>query len=152
MSDKKSPSRLVSEPARAGDAPWCRKVGAWGLFVWLLGGVVLEALHGFKLSAYLEDGVRRLMWTLAHAHGTLLSLACLVLAWAGPLAALPVGRARRSDRLFASGAILLPLGFLLGGLWHSESDPGIGVLLVPLGGLLAASGLVPLLVGGRGRA
>ncbi len=140
MSDKKSPSRSESDLA-----PWCRRVGAWGLFLWLLSGLTLEGLHGFKLAAYLEDALRREMWTLAHAHGTLLSLACLVLAWAGPLASLPLQRARASDRLFAAGAVLLPLGFLLGGISHSEADPGLGILLVPIGGLLAASALVPLL-------
>ena len=135
----------------AGPGVWCRKVGSWGLLAWLLGGVVLEALHGFKLAAYLEDGLRRQMWTLAHAHGTLMSVACLVLAWAGPLAALQSRRARSSDLLFAAGAVLLPLGFLLGGIWHSEADPGIGILLVPAGGLLAACGLGLLLFGLRRR-
>jgi hypothetical protein len=120
-------------------------VGAWGLFVWLSGGIVLESLNGFKLARYLEDAQRREMWTLAHAHGTLLSLACLVLAWAGPLASLGARRARFSDRCFAAGAVLLPVGFVLGGVWHSEADPGLGILLVPAGGMLAAAGLIPLL-------
>lgn len=110
-----------------------------------MSGIALEGANGFKLAAYLEDALRRQMWTLAHAHGTLLSLACLVLAWAGPMASLDAARARRCDRLFAAGAVLLPFGFLLGGVWHSEADPGIGILLVPAGGLLAAAGLVPLL-------
>jgi hypothetical protein len=122
-------------------------VGAWGLFVWLLGGIVLEALQGFKAAPYLEDGLRRQMWTLAHAHGTLLSIAGLVLAWAGPIASLPERRARWCDQLFAIGAVLLPLGFVIGGAWHSEADPGIGVLLVPAGGLLAAAGLLVWLLG-----
>jgi hypothetical protein len=28
------------------------------------------------------------------------------------------------------------LGFLLGGLWHFKDDPGLGILLVPVGALL----------------
>jgi hypothetical protein len=32
--------------------------------------------------------------------------------------------------------LLLPLGFLLGGLWHFKDDPGIGIFLVPVGALL----------------
>jgi hypothetical protein len=32
--------------------------------------------------------------------------------------------------------VLLPLGFFLGGIGHSEVDPSLGVLLVPVGGLL----------------
>lgn len=151
MNGKKSPSRSESEPRSAPRPFWCRGVGAWGLLGWLLGGVVLEALHGFKLAAYLEDPLRRQMWTLAHSHGTLLSLACLVLSWAGPLAALPETRARSADRLFAAGACLLPLGFLLGGIWHSEADPGLGIVLVPIGGVLAAWALALLLLGLRRR-
>ena len=156
MNDGRSKSRSGSDPERtSAERTWCGQAGAFGLLVWLVGGVVLEALHGFKLAPYLEDGMRRQMWTLAHAHGTLLSLTCVVLAWAGPLASLPAGRAGYCDRLFAIGAVMLPLGFLLGGAWHSEADPGIGVLLVPAGGLLAAAGLLFLLVrpgiSGKGR-
>ena len=45
-------------------------------------GVFLETLHGFKAGFYLDasSATRRLMWTLAHAHGTLLSLVHLALA------------------------------------------------------------------------
>jgi len=48
--------------------------GWWGLLVFLSLGIILEALHGFKVGAYLDVGneTRRLMWTLAHAHGTML--------------------------------------------------------------------------------
>jgi hypothetical protein len=125
-------------PART----WCGRVGGWGLLVWLTGGIALEAMHGFKLGAYLEDPMRRLMWTLAHAHGALLSLVAIVLAWAGPLRSLPARRALWCDRLLAIGAVTLPAGFLFGGAWHSEADPGIGILLVPAGGILAAAGLL----------
>src|SRR5882672_2928007 len=52
------------------------KVGWWALLVFLTAGLVLEALHGFKIGAYLNvsNETRRLMWTLAHAHGALLGL------------------------------------------------------------------------------
>ena len=46
-------------------------------WVWLLLfatlGLVLEGLHGLKAGFYLNVGMetRRLMWTLAHTHGTL---------------------------------------------------------------------------------
>ena len=43
--------------------------------------------------------------------------------------------------------ILLPLGFLLGGVTLHDGDPGLGVLLVPPGGLLL---LVALLLTARG--
>ena len=152
MSDGRPKSRSASEPERPGaERTWCGRVCGWGLVVWLAAGIVLEALNGFKLAPYLEDGLRREMWTLAHAHGTLFSLVGVVLAWAGPIASLPARRARTCDRLFATGSFLLPLGFLLGGAWHSESDPGIGILLVPAGGLLAAAGLLAWLVRPKAR-
>ena len=50
--------------------------GWWSLFVFGALGLILETLHGFKVPAYLDvsNESRRLMWTLAHAHGTLLGL------------------------------------------------------------------------------
>ncbi len=154
MSEKKATSRSGSEfPAARLDAGYrgryCERLGGWGLVVWLSWGILLEALHGFKSGPYLEDGLRREMWTLAHAHGTLLSVVALALAWSGPIASLPVRRALWCDRLFAAGSVLVPAGFLVGGFWHSEADPGIGVLLVPLGGFLSVSGLVTWLTSPR---
>jgi hypothetical protein len=34
-----------------------------------------------------------------------------------------------------AGSLLMPLGFLLGGLVHYEGDPGIGIVLAPVGAL-----------------
>ena len=50
------------------------RFGWWSLLVFASAGLVLESLHGFKVRAYLDTSneTRRLMWTLAHAHGTLL--------------------------------------------------------------------------------
>ena len=50
---------------------------AWlGLLVFVTFGIALELLHAFKSEAYLgvHNETRRLMWTLAHAHGVGLSL------------------------------------------------------------------------------
>ena len=41
-------------------------------------GVTLEALHGFKVQAYVSSEMRREMWRLAHAHGTLLGMLGMV--------------------------------------------------------------------------
>src|SRR5712691_1719214 len=51
-------------------------IGWWGLLLFLSLGIALETLHGFKVGYYLDPAhkLRRLLWTLAHAHGTLLSL------------------------------------------------------------------------------
>jgi hypothetical protein len=52
------------------------RAGWWGLLIYLGLGIALEMLHGFKIGFYLDvsNHTRRLMWTLAHAHGTLLAL------------------------------------------------------------------------------
>src|SRR5207245_9394239 len=52
------------------------RIGWWSLLVFATLGLVLESLHGFKVRAYLDvsNETRRLMWTLAHAHGTLLGV------------------------------------------------------------------------------
>ena len=49
----------------------------WGsLLVFVVLGGALEAMHGFKVDWYLAVGneTKRLMWRLAHAHGTFLAL------------------------------------------------------------------------------
>jgi hypothetical protein len=114
-------------------------VGWWSLLVFVLGGLALETLHGFKVALYLDvsNETRRLLWTLSHAHGTLLALLNLVFAVSLP--ALPgfAGASRAlASRCLLGALVLLPLGFLLGGVFVHGGDPGIGVLLVPPGGLL----------------
>lgn len=122
------------------------RFGWWTLLVSLLLGLILEALHGFKIGWYLEpaNATRRFSWTLAHAHGTLLAIINLILGATmhrfNP--ASPRWRRAASDCLFGA-TILLPSGFFLGGLFPYEGDPGIGIFLVPVGGgLLAISVLV----------
>src|SRR5256885_10358275 len=52
------------------------RFGWWSLLVFLSLGALLETLHGFKIGWYVDVGneTRRLMFTLAHAHGTLLAV------------------------------------------------------------------------------
>ena len=56
--------------------------GWWSLFLFLVLGFLLEGLHAFKVGWYVDvsSQTRRLMWTLAHAHGTLLALVHLAFA------------------------------------------------------------------------
>jgi hypothetical protein len=100
---------------------------------WMSFGLLLEGLLGYKVPAYLSDPQRRELFRLAHTHGTLLGvfliLAALVIAQ-GSQVAQPAVRALRI------GAALMPLGFLLSGIWHPESDPGMAIWLVPPGALL----------------
>ncbi|MEZ5284937.1 MAG: hypothetical protein R2712_09025 [Vicinamibacterales bacterium] len=52
------------------------RFGWWALAAFAAAGLLLETLHGFKVRAYLDvaNETRRLMWTLAHAHGSLLAI------------------------------------------------------------------------------
>ncbi len=104
-------------------------------------GLTLEALHAFKVQGYLQSEMRREMWRLAHAHGTGLGLLLLVFAALAPrhLAPVAVGRIARDLRV---GAVLMPLGFFLGGVLNSQGDPSLGILLVPLGALFLLVALV----------
>ena len=119
-------------------------------WVWILLfaglGLALEGLHGLKAGFYLDVGMetRRLMWTLGHNHGTLIGIVHLgfaaTLEWIErPSNALAVA----SHALVAAG-VLLPLGFFLGGLVIHAGDPGLGVLLVPVGALslIVTAGIV----------
>ena len=119
-----------------------RRHRAIGWACWLLflsGGATLESFHGFKAGFYLDPGhsIRREMWTLAHAHGTLLAVVQLVFAaslrspgrW-------NEARLKIASHFLLDGSLLVPVGFFLGGISHSEGDPSWGVLLVPAGALL----------------
>src|SRR5262245_12167251 len=123
--------------------------GWFGLLIFLSLGGLLEALHGFKISAYLDlaHKVRREMWTLAHAHGELLAL--VQIGFAAGLTTFghwTPGRLKLASFLLLDAAVLIPLGFFLGGVAHGESDPSIGILIVPLGALALFIG-VSLVIG-----
>ncbi len=118
------------------------RFGWWSLLVFLMIGTGLETLHGFKIGWYVDVGneTRRLMFTLAHAHGTALALVNIA---AGLTARNMQGfTLRRSISLaLIWAAILLPGGFLLGGIVTYDGDPGLGIWLVPIGALLLFYGI-----------
>jgi hypothetical protein len=113
-------------------------IGWWSVFGFGILGLVLELLHGFKIGAYLDAGneTRRLMWTLAHAHGTLLGL--IHIAFAATLGLSPIadGKRRLISGTLAGASVLLPGGFFLGGLRFYSGDPGLGIAVVPAGAVL----------------
>lgn len=121
------------------------------LLAFVVLGAVLESMHGFKVDWYLAVGheTRRLMWRLAHAHGTFLALVHIAFA-------VSVAHAARAPRLASScltaATIALPAGFFLGGFGASGGDPGIGILLVPLGVVLLLIAIGQLLAALRGPA
>jgi hypothetical protein len=144
------PRPLVGEAERGDEASMVDRhlrAGWWGLAVHIVLGALLELLHAIKSPLYLDAGrdTTRLLLRLAHAHGTLLSLVNIAYALtvrARPGAARPLA----SASLLAS-LVLLPGGFLLGGLWAHGGDPGLGVVLVPAGALAL---LVAAIVVARG--
>jgi len=118
----------------------------WGaLLLFLTLGIVLEAFHGLKVGFYLDttSETRRLMWTLAHAHGTLLGLVHLCFAFSLPhLTGWETRPRTMASALLCAAGILLPGGFFLGGIKIYGGDPGLGILLVPLGALLLLAAIL----------
>jgi uncharacterized membrane protein YgdD (TMEM256/DUF423 family) len=115
-----------------------------GVAIWMSFGLLVEGLIGFRSPAYLQDAVRRELFRLAHTHGTVLSILLLVAylhLTNGPVE--PPEPAIWSLRI---GTIVMPAGFLLGGIWHYESDPGLLIFLAPLGGLLVIFGVIAMAV------
>lgn len=116
------------------------RLGWWGLFAFACIGLCLEALHGFKVGAYLDapNEPRRLLWRLAHAHGVGLSLVHLAFASACAHVQHP---SKVASACLVGAFVAMPAGFLLGGAWPLGGDPGAGIALVPLGALLLLAGL-----------
>src|SRR3954471_3442099 len=77
-------------------------------------GLVLETLNGFKIPWYVNAATetRRLMLTLAHAHGTLLGL--INIAFGVSLPHMSEGMSRRAMTVASTGlsvgGVMLPLG------------------------------------------
>lgn len=123
------------------------KSGWWLLVGFVSLGVVLESLHGFKVGWYLDASreTRRLLLTLAHAHGTLLALLHLGLGLSLRTGLIPEKPApTTASRCVSAASVLVPGGFFLGGLFARGGDAGLGILLVPVGALLLLVGLVQL--------
>ncbi len=109
------------------------RIGYVALAVFLTLGAVLEALHGFKVGFYLDvdNETRRLMWRLAHAHGTLLALVHVL--YALTIKAVPSASRPIASSALTTALLLIPGGFFAGGISVAGGDPNLGVLLVPAG-------------------
>lgn len=150
---------MTKHPAAASEstARYVRRHLLFGwasLFAFLSLGMVLEVLHGLKVGWYLDvtNESRRLMLTLCHAHGSLLALVHVLFALTIQMLRVGEGRtwvARASATLIGS-TVLLPGGFFLGGLFIYGGDPGIGIFLAPVGGLLFAAAVLLVILGVRG--
>ena len=115
------------------------RFGWWSLLVFATLGLMLETLHGFKVRAYLDvsNETRRLMWTLAHAHGTLVAIVHVIYGLTMRSGVEPgASNQRLISNALVGASLLLPGGFFLGGIVFYSGDPGLGVLLVPIGAML----------------
>ena len=121
----------------------CKQMLAQGwisIAIWMTFGLLLEGLLGYKTPAYLLDNERRELFRLAHAHGTLLGV--LLVAAALCIQRFQVAPLRAAMTSLCIGSVVMPLGFLLAGIWHYESDPGVAIWLVPPAALLLIFGVV----------
>jgi hypothetical protein len=117
--------------------------GWYALGVCSLLGIGLELAHAFKAGFYLDvdSETRRLMWRLAHAHGTLLALVNVAFGCSIPrLGPGNTAHVRLASACLLMAAVLMPLGFFLGGLFATAADPSLLVGLVPIGAVLLVVG------------
>ena len=112
------------------------RFGFFALLLFLSLGLLLEFFHGYRIGSYLSEETepRRLMWTLTHAHGTLIALIHIALGASWDRLR-PSPHLRIASLSLYAAACLMPLGFFLGGLFVYPPDPGVGVVLVPIGGV-----------------
>ena len=129
---RSSPSAPVPSPSHPAAA--LIRQGWISLALWIAFGILLEGFNAFRSPALLDDAVRRDMFRLAHAHGTLLNLVLLVAAICARLDLIRLGR--MTSLGLCSAVVLLPAGFLFAGLWHFKDEPGLAILLVPVGAVL----------------
>ena len=116
--------------------------GWFGLAVFMAFGLLFEGLIGYRSPAYLNDPIRRELFRLAHAHGTILSLLLLIadLFLTSRQIAIP----RAAMWSLRAGAIVMPVGFLFGGLSTTETDPHFSIILSPIGGVMLIFGVVAI--------
>jgi hypothetical protein len=146
-SEPAKPDAEAPEPAASArsrdteDEPLIRRhlaFGWWSLTVFTALGLLLEAGHGLKLGWYLDvtNATRRLSFTLGHAHGTLLGVLNLAFAFSLRHARMSAIAAARASFALRAVTVLLPLGFLIGGVVFYAGDPGFAIVLVPPSGVL----------------
>ncbi|NVB41391.1 hypothetical protein G6O69_26370 [Pseudenhygromyxa sp. WMMC2535] len=118
--------------------------------LFLASGLWLEAMIGLRATGWIDDSLRREFLRLGHAHGGILGLLNLALAWGLERLATPDTWARRIRLAALLGALLVGLGFIAGGLLHGPTDPGPPILVVPAGAMLMLCALVATALVRRG--
>ena len=143
MRDGENSKQEVNSPGNLG----MLRQGWIGVACWMAVGLLLEGLLGYKSPGYLNDTQRRELLRLAHTHGTLLSAVLILAALTGARFGASPQLAQRCLRI---GAVMMPVGFLLAGVWHPEGDPGLAIWIVPPGALLMIFGVVAIALSLKG--
>ncbi len=112
--------------------------------IWMSVGLLLEGLLGYKIPAYLNDPQRRELFRLAHTHGTFLGLVLVAAALCAERYESQIPRIARMA--LKTGSILMPVGFLLAGIWHPEGDPGPAIWIVPPAALMLIFGVIAIIL------
>ncbi len=81
------------------------------------------------------------MFTLAHAHGTMIALVQLAFAATMRERAEHAAALARAASCLRWAGILLPCGFLFGGVQILGADPGYAIALVPIGAVCLILGV-----------
>lgn len=144
---RNAPAKPVPSAADSNATPEERRhfrLGWWSLLVFVCLGIVLEGMLAFKAPWYVNVGdneTHRLMLRLGHAHGTLLSV--LNIAFAASLARLSLPAIARTlaSRCLTAATLLVPGGFILAGLVTYGPEPGLGIVLLPVGAILLLFGI-----------
>ena len=105
-------------------------------------GLWLEAMYGLRAEGWIDDPLRREFLRLGHSHGGLLGLVNVALAWAMERLETPAAWAGKIRAAAWTGAALVGVGFVAGGLLHGPTDPGPPILLVPAGALMVLTSAV----------
>mgnify|MGYP001157319678 FL=1 len=114
------------------------KFGWWSLFAFVCLGILLEIFLAFRIGWYMNSGdneTHRLMLRLGHAHGTFLSLVNIAFAATLSRINLIENIRRLSSRCLIAATLLIPGGFIFGGVITHGSEPGLGIILLPIGAL-----------------
>lgn len=114
--------------------------------VFLSLGLWLEAMFGLRADGGLDVPFRREFLRLGHAHGAILGVLNLTLAFAVTRLSTPEAWARRSRLACAVGAGLVGGGFVGGGVWPQPDGPGELVYAVPVGAMAVLAALVVVAV------
>ncbi len=144
---QKAPTQTAIRDARDNPTPEELRhfrLGWWSLFLFVCLGILLEGMLAFRVGWYLDVGdneTHRLMLRLGHAHGTLLSLLNIVFAASLTRLCLPTDSRVMASRCLAAATLLVPGGFILGGLITHGADPGLGIILLPAGAVLLLVGI-----------